>query len=96
MELHTISERDLNEALSRDQGLTEINYSDMISDDTTLVLTTDSDLFRFRRGMQVEADPFLDPGSDLGDGGVASTGRARPAQNPVSPIVTQAEVEVGR
>jgi membrane protease subunit HflC len=37
-------------------------YGDMISDDTTLVLTTDSDLFQFLRGMQGEADPIRDPG----------------------------------
>jgi membrane protease subunit HflC len=48
-------------------------YGDMISDDTTLVLTTDSDLFRFLRGMQTEALSVRDPASDTGDGGLAST-----------------------
>ncbi|MEL7256983.1 MAG: hypothetical protein AAFN80_03965, partial [Pseudomonadota bacterium] len=71
-------------------------YGDMISDDTTLVLTTDSDLFQFLRGMQGEADPIRDPGSVPSDGGVASIGRARPAQDPATPIVTQTEVEAGR
>ncbi len=71
-------------------------YGDMISDDTTLVLTTDSDLFRFLRGMQVEADPFLAPRSVPGDRGVASTGRAGPAQDPTTPIVTQTEADAGR
>lgn len=71
-------------------------YGDMISDDTTLVLTTDSDLFQFLRGMQGEADPIRDPGSVPSDGGVASIGRARPAQDPATPIVTQTEVEACR
>ncbi|MDF9304913.1 protease modulator HflC [Tritonibacter mobilis] len=70
-------------------------YGDLIFDDTTLVLTTNSDLFRFLRGMQGEEAPFLDP-SVLGDGGVASTGRARSAQDPATPIVIQTEVEADR
>ncbi|QDY69287.1 protease modulator HflC [Qingshengfaniella alkalisoli] len=48
-------------------------YGDMISDDTTLVLTTDSDMFRFLRGMQVEVQSVRDPPSATSDGGVAST-----------------------
>ena len=67
-------------------------YSEMISDDTTLVLTTDSDLFRFLRGMQGEADL----GSVPGDDGVASTGKSRPAQDPATPIVTHTDLGVGR
>jgi membrane protease subunit HflC len=44
-------------------------YGDMISDDTTLVLTTDSDLFRFFRGLQTEALSVREPASDTVDGG---------------------------
>ncbi|MCM2561272.1 hypothetical protein M8744_03850 [Lutimaribacter sp. EGI FJ00013] len=44
---------------------------DMIGDGTTLVLTTDSDLFGFLRGMRTEPSAFGDP-TTLGNGSNAS------------------------
>lgn len=41
-------------------------YRDMISDGTTLVLTTDSDLFKFLRGMEVGTSIDTDPPPYLG------------------------------
>jgi membrane protease subunit HflC len=58
-------------------------YGDMISQDTTLVLTTDSDLFRFLRGMQTEVDPIRDPD------------RTQPEQEAATPIVIQTEDAAG-
>jgi membrane protease subunit HflC len=71
-------------------------YGDMISDDTTLVLTTDSDLFRFLRGMQVEADPVGDPPAVPGDGGIASTHKDQPQTETVAPIVARTDDEPGQ
>jgi membrane protease subunit HflC len=46
-------------------------YGDMISGETTLVLTTDSDLFKFLRGMEAETSPETDTSPDLGANTVA-------------------------
>jgi membrane protease subunit HflC len=66
-------------------------YGDMISDDTTLVLTTDSDLFRFLRGMQVGGKTVRDPFTAPGDGGLASASNDRPQTGALAPIATRTE-----
>lgn len=61
-------------------------YGDMISDDTTLVLTTDSELFRFLRGMQAEPEASRDPAEDPeGGGDVAAILPERPGPRLASP-----------
>lgn len=50
-------------------------YGDIISDGTTLVVTTGSDLFRFLQGMQAEPEAFLDPLEVPDSGGVVACPR---------------------
>jgi len=71
-------------------------YGDMISDDTTLVLTTDSDLFRFLRGMNGDGETVRDPLTAPREDDLASTHQDRARKEAAAPIATRTDAEPGQ